>query len=122
MRTFFLLALAGALGATARYGLSLAVAEVLPRSFPWGIFIVNILGCALFGVVWELAAVRHILSDATRTILLVGFMGSFTTFSTLVFDGDLMLRQGQWWLLAANLGGQVVLGVGALRLGMWLAR
>ena len=122
MRTLVLLALAGALGATARYGLSLGVAALFPRAFPWGIFIVNVSGCALFGMVWELSAVRQLLSDATRLILLTGFMGSFTTFSTLIFDCDAMLRQGQWLLLACNLVGQVLLGLAALRFGMWLVR
>ena len=122
MRTLLLLALAGALGATARYGLSLGVAALIPRAFPWGIFIVNVTGCALFGVVWELAAVRQLLSDATRLILLTGFMGSFTTFSTLIFDCDALLRQGQWLLLACNLVGQLLLGLAALRFGMWLVR
>lgn len=122
MQTLLLLALAGALGASARYALTLGIAALLPRTFPWAIFIVNVTGCALFGLIWELAAVRGILSDATRVILLVGFMGSFTTFSTLIFDCDAMLRQEQWVMLTCNLCGQVILGIAALRFGLWLAR
>lgn len=122
MQTILLLALAGALGATARYLLSLGVAALIPRAFPWGIFVVNVTGCALFGMVWEAAAARQLISDATRLILLTGFMGSFTTFSTLVFDCDALLRQGQWLMLAANLLGQLFLGLAGLRFGMWLIR
>lgn len=127
MQNLLLLALAGACGALARHGLSLAVnglAEQLfgKMDFPWGIFVVNVLGCFLFGLVWELSAVRHLFSDATRTVLLVGFMGSFTTFSTLVFDTDRLLQGSQELLLLLNLGGQIVLGVVALRLGFWCVR
>ncbi|MEG2172276.1 MAG: CrcB family protein [Desulfovibrionaceae bacterium] len=127
MQTVFLLALAGACGALARHGLSLGVNATLgllwPHTdFPWGIFVVNVLGCFLFGLIWELAAMRHLLSDASRTVLLVGFVGSFTTFSTLIFDSNRLLQASQEVLLVLNLGGQVVLGIAALRLGFWCVR
>lgn len=127
MQNFFLLALAGAVGALSRHGMSLAVngaAKLLwgRTDFPWGIFWVNVLGCFLFGVVWELSAGRQMLSDSTRTILLVGFMGSFTTFSTLIFDTNRLWDSSHEMLLLLNLGGQILLGIAALRLGFWCVR
>lgn len=127
MQHLLLLGFAGALGALTRHGMSLAVngaANLLlgRTDFPWGIFLVNVLGCFLFGVVWELAAVRHLLSDSTRTVLLVGFMGSFTTFSTLVFDTNRLWDNAHEILLLLNLGGQILLGIVALRLGFWCVR
>lgn len=127
MQNIFFLALAGALGALARHGMSLAVngaANLLwgRTDFPWGIFLVNVLGCFLFGVVWELSAGRQFFSDSTRTVLLVGFMGSFTTFSTLIFDTNRLWDSAHEMLLLLNLGGQIVLGIVALRLGFWCVR
>ena len=61
------------------------------------------------------------LDDAARIVLLTGFMGAFTTFSTFLFDSDVMLRNGDWGALALNLVGQIVLGLAALRAGAALA-
>lgn len=127
MQHMLLLALAGACGVLARHGLSTVVNGLACQlfgkgDFPWGIFVVNVLGCFLFGCIWELAAVRQIISDANRTVLLVGFMGSFTTFSTLIFDTDHLLGSSQQLLLLLNMGGQIVLGLAALRLGFWCMR
>ena len=118
MRTLFLLAFAGALGTLARYGLSSAVNALTHSAFPWGIFITNILGSFLFGAVWEAAGVRGLFSDATRVILLTGFMGAFTTFSTFIFDTQSLLEQGSWFALGLNLCGQILLGLVALRMGI----
>ena len=74
-----LLALAGAMGTLARYGAS----ELANRL---ATFTVNVVGSFLFGFIWHLAAVRLLIPDHVRIILLVGFMGSFTTFSSLMFD------------------------------------
>lgn len=127
MQNVLFLALAGAVGALARHGLSLGINSLVTLiwgrgDFPWGIFVVNIVGCFLFGLIWELAAARQIVSDATRTVLLVGFVGSFTTFSTLISDTNRLLDTSQDWWMLLNLGGQVVLGLVALRLGFWCVR
>ena len=76
------IALAGALGTLARYGLGGAVQTVLGQNFPWGTLVVNAIGCLLFGLVWTLAEERLLISGHLRFIVLVGFMGAFTTFST----------------------------------------
>ena len=116
MQHVLLLAAAGALGTLARYGLSSLIGILIPASFPWGIFITNILGCMLFGSVWALCAVHHVLEDTTRIIILTGFMGSFTTFSTLIFDTHALLSAGQTAACLLNLFGQIVLGL----IGLWL--
>lgn len=117
-----LLALAGSLGTLARYGLSGAVYALLGRDFPWGTSAVNVLGCLLFGMVWTLADERMLISGEARTIILVGFMGAFTTFSSLIFETDQLLRASQWLYAALNLCGETVIGFAALWLGMVLAR
>jgi CrcB protein len=117
-----LVALAGAIGTLARYALGGAVQRVTPASFPYGTLVVNVAGCVLFGVVWALAEERLMITPETRTILLVGFMGAFTTFSTYAFETTAFLRDGQWATGAANLLAQNLLGIAALLLGLVLGR
>jgi CrcB protein len=97
-----LLALAGAVGTLARYALAGLVQRIAGESFPWGTFVVNASGCFLFGLVWRLAEERLVISGETRFILLTGFMGAYTTFSTYAFETSAMLRDSAWLLAAGN--------------------
>ena len=85
-------ALGGALGTMCRAGLSILVqgrlAQRLPGwpSFPWGTVSVNLAGCFGFGLAWALLEARWQHAEAARLLVLTGFMGAFTTFSTFMFD------------------------------------
>ena len=111
----------GGAGALARYGVSELANTLVGRQYPLGTFVVNVLGCFLFGLIWELAAVRLLISDTVRLIILVGFMGSFTTFSSLIFD-SFALGQTRLALLLFNIGAQTILGFAALFLGMTVGK
>jgi len=119
-----LLAVAGACGALARYGLSGFVQQLCGARFAWGTLAVNALGCLLFGLVWTLAEERLVISGEIRAILLTGFMGAFTTFSTYAFETAGFLNDSQWTLAAANVVSQNVLGLvcvlAGLAAGRWL--
>ena len=117
-----LLSVAGAVGTLARYGLSNLVQRLSPGEFPWGTLAVNALGCLAFGVVWSLAEERMLVSGATRIVILVGFMGAFTTFSTFAFETGQMLDDSQWVTAAANVLAQNVLGVALVLVGMAVGR
>lgn len=117
-----LLALAGALGTLCRYGLSGAVHRFSGAGFPWGTLSVNALGCLLFGFVWTLGEERFVISGQTRFILLTGFMGAFTTFSTFAFETGAFLQDSAWRLAAGNLLAHNVLGLVCLFLGLLLGR
>jgi len=117
-----LIAVSGGVGAAARYGLSGLVHRLFDVSYPLGTFVVNIVGCALFGFIWTLAEDRLLIGGDLRMIILVGFMGSFTTFSTFIFESNQLLRDSQFFLAGINLAGQVILGVLALYAGIALAR
>ncbi|NCC24148.1 MAG: chromosome condensation protein CrcB [Deltaproteobacteria bacterium] len=117
-----LIALAGAGGTLARYWLSGLVYSVLGRGFPWGTAVVNVFGSFLFGLIWILAENRMAINAETRTILLVGFMGAFTTFSTFIFESSALMTDLQWARLAVNVVGQVLVGLVALRLGFFFGR
>ena len=116
------LAVAGAAGTLARYGLSGLVQRLQPSGFPWGTFAVNGLGCLLFGIVWALAEERMVISGLTRLVLLVGFMGAFTTFSSFAFETSQMLDDSQWLMAAANLLAQNVIGIALVLAGIALGR
>ncbi|MFV2068514.1 MAG: CrcB family protein, partial [Pirellulales bacterium] len=90
--------------------------------FPLGTLAVNATGCLLFGFVWAAAEERALLSTETRSIVLIGFMGALTTFSTYVFESGQMLRESEWLLAGGNFVAQNVLGLLCLYLGTVLAR
>jgi CrcB protein len=117
-----LIALAGSAGTLARYWLSGFVYDVLGRDFPWGTAVVNILGCFLFGLVFELGEDRMLLRTEARVVLLTGFMGAFTTFSTFVFESAGFLEDGRYLPALANVAFQTVLGFAALFAGLMLGR
>jgi CrcB protein len=118
-----LLAAAGALGTLARFGLSGLVYWLCGSAFPWGTFAVNVLGCFLFGLIYPLAEDdRLLITGEQRLIILTGFMGAFTTFSTLIFETGQHLEGSQWWYAAANLGGQLAIGLGCFFVGQMLGR
>jgi CrcB protein len=127
------LAVAGACGALARYGLSGLFQRGQQIGFPWGTLTVNVLGCLicskfrhvrgfLFGLICTLTQQRFAVSPETRAILLVGFLGSFTTFSAFLFETDQMLEQGEWLMAGLNLAGELGLGLAAYLLGAFLGR
>lgn len=120
MRTLLVLAGAGALGTLARYGTATAAVQVLGAR-PGGTWAVNILGSFLFGILFAVMEFRWQVSETLKLAVFTGFMGAFTTFSTLAFESADMLRERQYGLLAVHLGGQAVVGVVAVLLGLGLA-
>lgn len=116
------LALAGALGTLARYGLSGLVQHYAGASYPWGTLAVNALGCLLFGFVWALAESRMLISPAARFVVLTGFMGAFTTFSTYAFESSALMRESQWLLAAGNVLLQNAVGMAMAVVGFILGK
>lgn len=113
---------AGALGAVARYVIGGLVQRIGGTGFPWGTLVVNILGSFFFGIVWSLAEERLLISGETRLIILTGFMGAFTTFSTFMFETSALLREAEWGIATLNLTGQNIAGLAFLFLGLALGR
>lgn len=116
------LALAGAAGTLARYGLAGLVQEQAGTRFAWGTLAVNLSGCLVFGLLWGLLDQRLLIRPELRAPLLVGFLGAFTTFSTWVFESGHYLQAGQWTAAAANLLLAPLAGLVCLWLGMGLSR
>ncbi len=117
-----LLAAAGAAGTLARYWVSGVSYRVFGEYFPYGTLAVNVIGSFLFGLVWALSEERMAVSVFARTVILVGFMGAFTTFSTFAFETMNYVRDGQYLIALLNISSNCVLGFGAVISGMWIAR
>jgi CrcB protein len=116
------LALAGAAGTVLRYTVAGITQRMAGANFPWGTLAVNATGCFLFGLVWTLAEERLLISGRTRFLLLTGFMGAFTTFSTFAFETSQMLDDSEWRLALINVLGQNVLGMMCVFLGLATSR
>lgn len=122
MQKVLLIGLAGAFGALARYGLGGLVQRYSGVTFPWGTFVVNILGSFLFGFVWSLVEQRMVMSAESRIIILSGFLGAFTTFSSFMFETSSLVGEAQWGLAILNLVGQIGLGLVVMFLGLAAGR
>lgn len=110
----------GVAGTLARYGLSGWIYAWAGTSFPWGTFVVNIVGSFLLGFLSRLAQVAP-LSLEVRTMLTIGFCGAFTTFSTLSYETVALLQQGAWARASAYAFGSLGVGLVALMAGLSLA-
>ena len=108
----------GALGAMARYLTGGLVHRLTPGLFPYGTFVVNVAGCLCFGLVAGLAESRFVVGPGARAFVLIGLLGGFTTFSSFTFESLELVRSGQLIQAAANVGGQLVLGLVALWAGL----
>lgn len=116
------LAIAGAAGTLARYWFGGLIQRYSGAGFPWGTFAVNMAGCFLFGLIWALAEERLVISGGVRAVILIGFMGAFTTFSSFVFETGALARDSQFLLAAGNLLLQNVCGMIFLFLGFASSR
>ena len=112
---------AGALGALARYGVSLAALRWLGEDFPYGTLCVNLAGCFLLGVLAELTMEDAGLAPQTRAILGTGFLGAFTTFSTFGVETYRAMQAGAWGVAASNVAINVVGGIVLVAAGVGLA-
>jgi CrcB protein len=114
------IAVAGALGAVARYGLD----ELIGRrtgAFPWGIFVVNITGAFLIGLMVEALEPRFE-GSWVRAAVVTGFLGAYTTFSTFSLDTYRLLDAGHTGQAAANAFGTLAAGLVAVWLGLKVGR
>ena len=117
-----LVALGGSIGAVARYGLAGLVQRFTTPYFPLGTFVVNIVGCLVFGILAGIAEQRFVLGPQARAFLLIGILGGFTTFSSFTFETFQLLRDAEFMQASLNAIGQVVIGLGAMWVGVVLAR
>ncbi len=112
----------GFIGAITRYILALWIGQRWGRSFPLGTFVINITGSFLIGILMTLMAERIIENPQWRLLLVVGFLGAYTTFSTFEYETGALLRDSEWLYAGLNVIGSVVVGFIALKLGEVIAK
>jgi CrcB protein len=122
LRTIVAIGIAGGLGALARYGLEGLVTRRLPTSFPWGTFVVNVSGALVLGFLLTLMTEQLTTAPWVRSALAIGFLGAYTTFSTLTYETYRLLEDGALALAAANLLGSAAAGLVAIYLGVVAGR
>ena len=103
-----LVALGGALGSVARYGVGALAAQLLGPTFPWGTLLVNLTGSFLIALVMHLALTGTVISLEMRIFLTTGIMGGFTTYSSFNYETLALLNQRAYWLAGMNLAGTVL--------------
>jgi CrcB protein len=122
METFLLISAGAILGANLRYWLGSWAAGRFGASFPYGNLIINLTGSFILGFFMTLALERLLLDPRWRILVAIGFLGSYTTFSSYTFESMSLILDNQWLLGLTNLFGSAILGGLAVWLGIILGR
>ncbi|MEO1962883.1 MAG: fluoride efflux transporter CrcB [Cycloclasticus sp.] len=122
MSQILAIAAGGSLGAVMRYLMSTGVYSWLGRGFPYGTLTVNVLGSLAMGLLYELFLQRLSISPEVRALLLVGFLGAFTTFSAFSIETVHLIEQGDLLKAVGNILASVILCVLATWCGLLIAR
>ena len=115
-------AIGGALGAMCRYAVSIWMVDSAVGKFPYATLCVNVLGSFVMGLLYVLILERGVLPVEMRSLLMIGFLGAFTTFSTFSLDALGLWQNGEPVLALAYALGTVVLCLAAVSVAVWLTR
>jgi len=116
------IALGAVVGASARYSLSLLIARRFSTAFPYGTLLINITGSLVVGFFLVFSTERVLLDPRWRLLIVIGFCGSYTTFSSYAFESFALMEQGQWLMSGINIIGSNILCLAAVLAGAAIAR
>lgn len=122
MMRYLLIAVGAALGANARYLVGTWAGGRFGADFPYGTIIVNVTGSLALGGLLMFVTERLRLSSEMRLVLVVGFLGSYTTFSSYAVESIIMLRQGNIWPAVLSIVGNNLLGLVCAATGLLVAQ
>ena len=120
MTELFILMAGGAAGTIARYGLSNLMYRLFGAAFPYGTLAVNLIGCLLIGFLASLSENKFLLSSNMRLLLMIGFYGAFTTFSTFILETANLIKDGEVLRAFMNVLLSVVVGFVVFKIGVIL--
>jgi CrcB protein len=116
------IAVGSALGGMARFAMSHATYEWLGRDFAWGTLGVNVTGSFLVGFLTLMLLDKWAVSAEWKAFLIVGFLGSFTTFATFSYETLQFIQLGDWLKAMLNIAASVLFSILAVLLGFWVAK
>ena len=122
MANIFIIGIGGFLGAISRYGVALWIGQRWGRNFPLGTFVINVSGSFLIGLLMSLFTERFMVNPQLRLMLVVGFLGAYTTFSTFEYETGTLMKDGEWLIAMLNVLLSVIVGFIALKLGEVIAK
>jgi CrcB protein len=122
MRDFLIISIGAIFGANARYLVSRSAARIWGPVFPYGTLIIHVAGSFIVGLFLAWTTERVLVDPKWRLLVVVGFCGGLTTFSSYAYETVAYFEQGQWWLMTANILTNNVLSLAAALAGMGLAK
>tara|TARA_R110001592_G_scaffold101582_3_gene287419 strand:- start:371 stop:745 length:375 start_codon:yes stop_codon:yes gene_type:complete len=122
IKNALIVALGGAVGSALRYVIQHTIHSKYPNLFPYGTFVVNIAGCLLIGLLMGWATQEKLFSPQINLLLIAGFCGGFTTFSTFAYEGNTLLLESKPLQALLYIAASVVVGMVAAYLGYKLTR
>ena len=122
MDKFLWISIGAVLGANLRYWVGDWAAQRFGSGFPYGTLLVNLSGSFLLGLIVSMSMENFIIDPRLRLLLTIGFLGSYTTFSTYAYESIALISQGQWGLGLFNLLGSSLIGGLFAILGIWLGK
>jgi CrcB protein len=122
VQTILWISLGGVLGANLRYWLGIWIAQRWGAQVPYATLLINLTGSLILGFFVTLITDRFLVDPRWRIFFAVGFLGSYTTFSTYTYESIVLLMSGNWVLGLLNLFGSAFLGALAVILGVALGR
>lgn len=120
--TLVLVGVGGFFGAVARYVVDGVVSQQTGGAFPWGTLVINVSGSLVLGFLFALTVERGVLPAESRAPVMVGFIGAYTTFSTLMLESWRLIEDGSVVTGVINLAGSSIVGIVAVLIGLTLGR
>jgi CrcB protein len=122
MIQYLIIGAGGFIGAVTRYVVAGFIGQRWGRSFPLGTFTINVSGSFLIGLLMTLLTEKFTANPHWRLLLVVGFLGAYTTFSTFEYETGKLMKDGEFLIAALNVGLSVFLGLVGLKTGEVIAR
>ena len=119
---WFAVAIGGALGSIARYALSTYIFDISSHKFPYATLIVNVLGTFVMGILFVVIVERSAMPAEMRSLLMIGFVGAFTTFSTFSLDALGLWQNGHMFMSLVYMLATIILCLIAMSSASWLTR